>query len=90
MTLFGSLKTMCVLGRQESDFQSSFCMLGGQYNHDWQLCFPLLLHADGSDFRLYDFFCSGIQFYLLLSPYLCFISLLYPDLYDSRDDVLIS
>ena len=24
-----------------------------------------------------DFFCSGIQFYLLLSPYLCFISFLY-------------
>ena len=26
---------------------------------------------------LLDFFCSGIQIYLLLSPYLCFISLLY-------------
>ena len=26
---------------------------------------------------LLDFICSGIQFYLLLSPYLCFISLLY-------------
>ena len=30
---------------------------------------------------LLDFFCSGIQFYLLLSPYLCFISFLYLDLY---------
>ena len=30
---------------------------------------------------LLDFFCSGIQFYLLLSPFLCFISLLYLDLY---------
>ena len=29
---------------------------------------------------LLDFFGSGIQFYLLLSPYLCFISLLYLDL----------
>ena len=29
-------------------------MLGGQSNHGWQLCFPLLLHAGGSDFRLYD------------------------------------
>ena len=29
---------------------------------------------------LLDFFCSGIQFYLLLSP-LCFISFLYLDLY---------
>ena len=30
---------------------------------------------------LLDFFCSGIQFNLLLSPYPCFISLLYLDLY---------
>ena len=36
------------------------------------------------------FFCSGIQFYLLLSPYLCFISLLYLDLYVLGDDDLIS
>ena len=32
-------------------------------------------------FYLLDFFCSGIQFNLLLSPYPCFISLLYLDLY---------
>ena len=38
---------------------------------------------------LLDFFCSRIQFYLLLSPYLCFISLLYPDLYVLGDDALI-
>ena len=38
---------------------------------------------------LLDFFCSGIQFYLLLSPYLCFISLLYLDLYALGDDALI-
>ena len=38
---------------------------------------------------LLDFFCSGIQFYLLLSPYLCFISFLYLDLY-VLDDALIS
>ena len=37
-----------------------------------------------------DFFGSGIQFYLLLSPYLCFISLLYLDLYVLGDDALIS
>ena len=37
---------------------------------------------------LLDFFCSGIQFYLLLSPYLCFISLLYLDLYVFGDDAL--
>ena len=51
---------------------------------------------------LLDFFCSGIQFYLLLSPYLCFISLIYIlicmfylldiylDLYVLGDDALIS
>ena len=39
---------------------------------------------------LSDFFCSGIQVYLLSSPYLCFISLLYLDLYVLGDDALIS
>ena len=39
---------------------------------------------------LLDFFCSSIQFYLLLTPYLCFISLLYLDLYVLGDDALIS
>ena len=37
---------------------------------------------------LLDFFCSGIQFNLLLSPYPCFISLLYLDLYVLGDDKL--
>ena len=39
---------------------------------------------------LLDFFCSCIQFYLLLSPGLCFISLLYLDIYVLGDDALIS
>ena len=39
---------------------------------------------------LLDFFCSGMQFYLLLNPYLCFIFLLYLDLYVLGDDELIS
>ena len=38
---------------------------------------------------LLDLFCSGIQFNLLLSPYPCFISLLYLDLYVLGDDALI-
>ena len=55
----------------------------------------LLLNGDSSFVRptgvyLLDFFCSGIQFYLLLSPYLCFISLLNLDLYVLGDDALIS
>ena len=41
---------------------------------------------------LLDFFCSGIQFYALLRPYLCFISFLYMhlDLYVQGDDAWIS
>ena len=39
---------------------------------------------------LLDLFCSGIQFYLLLSPYLGLISFLYLDLYVLGDDALIS
>ena len=41
-------------------------------------------------FYLLDFLCSSIQFYLLLSPYLCFISFLYLDLYVLGDGALIS
>ena len=40
---------------------------------------------------LLDFFCSDIQFYLLLSPYLCYISVVsYLDLYVLGDDALVS
>ena len=39
---------------------------------------------------LLDFFCSGIQFNTLLSPYPCFIFLLYLDLYVFGADALIS
>ena len=35
---------------------------------------------------LLDFFCFGIQFYVRLSPYFCFISFLYLDLYVLGDD----
>ena len=38
---------------------------------------------------LLDFFCSGIQFNLLLSPYPCYISLLYLDLYVLGDDAVM-
>ena len=39
---------------------------------------------------LLDFFCSGIQFYVLISPYLGFISFLYLDLYVLGDEAWIS
>ena len=40
--------------------------------------------------KLFDFFCYGIQLYVLLSPYLCFITFLYLDLYVLGDDSWIS
>ena len=49
----------------------------------------LLLFVGSTGVYLLDFFCSGIQFYLLLSPYLCFIFFLYLDLYVLGDDALI-
>ena len=36
------------------------------------------------------FFYSGINLYLLLSPYFCFVSFLYLDLYVLGDDASIS
>ena len=50
----------------------------------------LWLFVGPTGFYLLDSFYSGIQFYLLLSPYLCVISLLYLDLYVLGDDTLIS
>ena len=50
----------------------------------------LWLFVGPTGIHLLDFFCSGIQFYLLLSPYLCFISLLYLDLYVLGDDAWVS
>ena len=55
--------------------------LFGEGGRDWRPC---------TGVYLLDFFCSSIQFYLLLSPYLFFISLLYLDLYVLGDDALIS
>ena len=41
---------------------------------------------------LLDFLCFGVQFYLLLSPYMyiCFISYFYLDLYVLGDDSFVS
>ena len=40
--------------------------------------------------NLLDFFCSCIQFYVRLSPYLCFISFIYLALYVIGDYAWIS
>ena len=39
---------------------------------------------------LLDFFCFGIQLYVLVSPYICFISFLYLVLYVLGDDARTS
>ena len=46
----------------------------------------LRLFVEPPGVYLLDFFCTGVQFYLLLSPYICFISFLYLDLYVLGDD----
>ena len=48
----------------------------------------LWLFVGPTGVSLLTFFCSGIQFYLLLSPYLC--SMLYLDLFVLGDDALVS
>ena len=50
----------------------------------------LLLSVGPTGVYLLDFFCYGSQFYLLLSPFLCFIFLLYLDLYVLGDNAMIS
>ena len=50
----------------------------------------LWLFVGSTGVYLLDFFCSSIQFNLLLSPYLSFISLLYLDFDVLGDDALIS
>ena len=62
---------------------NTYLLLGGRGLMLWLFVGP-------TGVNLLDFFCSGIQFYLLLSPYLCFISLLYLDLYVLGDDALTS
>ena len=49
---------------------------------------PLLSGPPG--FTCWISFSTGIQFYLLLIPYLLFISFLYLNLYVLGDDTLIS
>ena len=48
----------------------------------------LWLFVGPTGVNMFDFLCSGIPFYLLLSPYLCFISLLYLDLYVLGDALI--
>ena len=48
----------------------------------WLLSSPL-------GFAYWICFCCGIQFYVLLSHYLCFFSFLYLDIYVFGDDALI-
>ena len=66
------------------------------YRLDSGLCSDEILGPDAlavcrpTRVYLLNFFCSGIQLYLRLSPYLPFISFLYLYLYVLGDDALIS
>ena len=73
--------------------------LGCRYCDGSDLQTYLLMRQEGPDalavarhtvVYLLDFSCSCIQCYLLLSPYLCFISYLYLDLYGLGDDALMT
>ena len=75
-----------------------FCILGkvGFKLDAWKtleieliVLFKLELYCVGSRLK-YNSYCYMTQFYLLLSPYHCFISFLYLDLYVLGDDALIS
>ena len=65
-----------------------------QLKHGWPIeqtrGLMLWLFVRPTGVYLLHFFCSSIQFYLLLSPYLCFISLLYLDFYILGADALNS
>ena len=60
------------------------------HHNDITIVLKIWRHIGPTGVHLLDFFCSGIQFILLLSPYPCFISLLYLDLYVLGDEALIS
>ena len=54
------------------------------------LQFVSVVFPDHTHLLFLLYFCPGMQFYLLLSPYLYFISFVYLDFYELRDDALIS
>ena len=56
----------------------------------WLLSGPPGVNCWISFAPVFSFIYCGIQFYLLLSPDLCFISFLYTDLNVLGDDALIS
>ena len=59
------------------------------FNYLHQL-FSILKKYFNINFLCIKSFADFQQFYLLLSPYLCFISFLYVDLYVLGDDALVS
>ena len=75
-----------------------FDFLFQQFNQTFVRGSDLRLY-DGSDLRLevvsvvgqtLGFIYSGMQLYVLLSPYLCFIYFLYLDFYVLEDDTSVS
>ena len=80
---------VCIVETKTKPYPRDMHLIAGL---NCQMCrgLMLLLFVGPTGVYMLDFFCSGIQFNLLLSPYPCFISLLYLDLYVLGDDALIS
>ena len=75
------------------DFQNIFKQMFMEWNgfYWWDgRDLILWLFVGPTGVYLLDFFFSGIQFNKLLSPYPCFMSLLYLDLYVFGNNALIS
>ena len=71
---WGKVQTLCLI----QDNKDSSNEIGKLLKLSFGLHFlcPFEMWVD-----LFDFNCSGIQFYLLLTPDLCFISFVYLDFY---------
>ena len=89
--LRSNFRTLFPLESPARAFKDGFCAYAIGNKTPYAEHYPKLslwLPGEGGNFM--DFFCSGIQFYVLLSPYLCFISFLYLDLYVLGGDAWIS
>ena len=78
----------CTPAGQTSDYMTDPTLRLIDRRDGWGLMLWLLLGP--LRFNCWIFFCPGIRFYVLLSPYLCFISFLHLDLYVLGDNSWIS
>ena len=70
-------QTACLVVNPIKFVNFAFHAGGSDFRLIGEIVGPALAFVTPNGVYLLDFFCSGIQFYLLLRPYLCFISFLY-------------